>query len=610
MSDLQQFVLEYVDEAGGIVEPAAPGVYEVLLPQELAERWRVPSYLQVAFDDRAPAEAVRLGYNHPLVEQMVAAARSRPASARLFIPGVRLAKSNLIETAMKEWRVMNARVVPPKRGANARVRSSYVRFNFKVEILSDEKQERLISALMDAHSGYRAIDPATVEARATSLEPDDLLPSLPEAPVRWAPAGAPALDKPLEERALDALLERAKRSVRQELAADLEKLQKRAARFRQLDEARLEAYYQELEGDLAQRLTTASAERRPGLEEKLAAVRTEREQKLADVAERYRVRVNLTLLNVLVIQQPKLVTPATIENRTTAIDVYAVWDPLLHRLEPLACQVCGGPGQRLYLCHNGHLAHQRCLAPACVDCKRVFCELCSGDVGACAVCNGPLCRHSRIICGKCGRGTCQEHQGLCHAADGEPVDLAATVDAAPPAEREDAAPAPARPRDKKPAPGKSRTASPGRRAPAKGKRPASRTQGPRARRIEVIAHPTSVFAYVLGAKEKTIAFRVWELIPGEGGIVRTCECEKGSACQATHVVLRPPEAKRLEPFMLKEIGALRQEYGLPADRVHFNRVSSLSGEPLPWPQLDLFGLWTDEEALEEARATFSRLHWA
>jgi hypothetical protein len=35
----------------------------------------------------------------------------------------------------------------------ARVRSIYVRFNFKAAILSDEKQERLVSVLMDAYTG-------------------------------------------------------------------------------------------------------------------------------------------------------------------------------------------------------------------------------------------------------------------------------------------------------------------------------------------------------------------------------------------------------------------------------------------------------------------------
>ena len=607
MSDLQRFVLEYVEEAGGIAEPAGPGIHEVLLPQHLAEEWRIPSYLRLAFGDTEHAEAIQLGYNHPLVEQMIAAAQSRPASTHLFVRGLRLNKTGLVEVAEKEWRILNARVVAQKRATIDRVRSTYVRFNFKAEILSDEKQERLVSVLMDAHGGYRVPDPAPIEIRANALEPGELLPSLDDAPMRWQPAGAPPLKKPLDERTLEALLERAKGAVLQEMAGDLDALQKRVARFCELDEARLNEYYQELERDLQHRLAGASADRRASLEEKLAAVRRERQQKLADVAERYRVKLNLTLLNLLVIQQPKLVVPLNIENRTTQIGVYAVWDPLLHQLEPLACQVCGEPGQRIYLCYNGHLAHQECLAPACMDCKRVFCRHCSDEVGECDVCHGPLCGHSRIVCGEWGRGTCRAHQALCHADDGEPVDLAAGPEPAQPPEQEVAPPPPAKAKSQTPARSKSKGKPARRAAPAS--RPARRKRFPKPKRIEVVADPTAVVAYVLAAKEKTVAVRAWELVPSEGGLVRTCECEKGSECKASNMILRPPEVEGMEPLLLQEIAALRREYGLPAGKVHFNRISSLSGEPLRWPRLELFGPWKEEEALEEARATFSRLYW-
>lgn len=607
MSELKRFVLEYVEEAGGIVEPTGPGIHELLLPQRLAEAWKIPSYLKLAFGDTEHPEAIQLGYNHPLVEQMVATAQSQPASARLFVRELGLNKTGLAEVAAKEWRILNARVVAQERATIDRVRSTYVRFNFKVEILSDEKQERLVSVLMDAHGGYRVAKPAPIEVRANAPEPGDLLPSLADAPMRWQPGNGPPLSKPLDERALEALLERAKEAALQEMAGDLDALQKRVARFCELDEARLGEYYQELERDLQHRLGSASSERRPSLEEKLAAVKREREQKLADVAERYRIRLNLTLLNLLVIQQPKLVVPVNIENRTTQIGVYAVWDPLLHQLEPLSCQVCGEPGRLTYLCYNGHLAHKDCLAPACIECKRVFCQHCSGEVGECDVCHGPLCRHSRIVCGECGRGTCQEHQGLCHADEGEPVDLTAGPEPAQPPEQEVAPSSPAKAKSQTPARGKRKGKRAGKSTSAP--RPAPRKRFPKPKRIEVVADPTAVVAYVLAAKEKTIAVRAWELVPNEGGLVRTCECEKGDECKATNMILRPPEVEGMEPLLLQEIAVLRREYGLPAGKVHFNRMSSLSGEPLRWPRLELFGLWKEEEALEQARATFSRLYW-
>jgi hypothetical protein len=102
------------------------------------------------------------------------------------------------------------------RSTVSRVRSFYVRFNFKAAILSDDKQERLVSVLMDAHTGSRVVDTDLIESRATAVTPDDVLTSLPDAPMRWQPKDGTQLKAPLDETTLSALLERAKTAVLQE----------------------------------------------------------------------------------------------------------------------------------------------------------------------------------------------------------------------------------------------------------------------------------------------------------------------------------------------------------------------------------------------------------
>lgn len=604
MSELETFVLEYLQEAGSIVEPPAYGVHEALLPEAVAARWRVPSYLQLAFSGDDQAGVTRLGYNHPLVEQMVQEAHGRSASTRLYINNLRLDKSDVAELAVKQWRILNARAQTVKQATVVRVRSTYVRFNFKAAILSDEKQERLVSVLMDAHSGSRVANAEAIESRATAVSPDTILASLPDASVRWQPKNGPKLKAPLAEMTLTILLDRAQTAVLQEMQTELATLQKRVARFRQLDEARLTDYYDSLAKDLQTRLQAASADRRAGLQDKLTAVQTERRHKLADLAERYQVRIHLTLLNLLVIQQPKLIQPVQISNRSTQVSAYAIWDPQLRQIEPLHCQVCGQPGQRLYLCHNGHLAHETCLAPACVDCKRVFCHDCAHEVGACDVCHQPLCHHSQLRCSDCGRHTCQAHRGLCHADNGCPVDL--TQQTAPPPEPT----APVKPEAPPQASRKTRPKpSPKTQAKSKSKLVPAAKSGPKPLRMEVVLHVNTVAAYLLGKRDREIAVRTWELVPQEGGILRNCECEKGELCRANGMVLRPFTSSEIEKQMHDELAAFAEEYGLPPQKIHYNRISSLNREPYPTPRFELFGLWKNEEALTEARDTFAKRYW-
>lgn len=601
MSDLEQFVLDYLQEVGSIVEAPAYGVYEVLLPEAVAARWRVPAYLQLAFTGTEREEVTRLGYNHPLVEQMVEEAHGRFASTRLYANNLRLNKSGVDDQAIKSWVILNARAQPLKRSTVSRARSTYVRFNFKAAILSDEKQERLVSVLMDAHTGSRVADSEPIESHATAVSPDTTLASLSDAPVRWQPKDGLPLKTPLARTTLIALLDHAQTAVLREMETELATLKKRVARFRQLDEARLADYYDTLEKDLQTRLQNASAGRRPGLQDKLTVVQNERRHKLDDLAERYQVRINLTLLNVLIIQQPKLIQPVQIANRSTKISAYAVWDPLLRQLEPLHCQVCGQPGRRLYLCHNGHLAHEACLAPACIDCKRVFCRDCAHEVGTCDVCRQPLCRHSQLTCPDCGRHTCQAHRGLCHADNGRPVDLTAQASSPP-----EPAP-PAKPETSPTTSRKSRPKRSARPRPASTRR--SKKKGPKVLRMEVVLHVDFVTAYLLGRRDREIAVRVWELTPEQGGILRSCECEKGASCQADGMVIRPYESQHIETQMHDELVAFALEYGLPPKKIHYNRLSSMGGEPYSVSRFELRGLWKNEEAITEARDTFSRRYW-
>jgi hypothetical protein len=605
MSELKTFVLGYLEQMDSIVEPAVYGIHEVLLPEEAAERWHTAVYQRLAFADTEDKAVTRLGYNHPLVERMVEEARGQMASTQAYINGLRLNKKDLDKLAVKEWGVVNGRVVAQRRATLARVRSTYIRFNFKTAILSDEKQERLVSVLMDAHAGYRVAETELIETQALATEPDTVLQSLPDAPMRWRPDDNQPLNNPLGQRTLTALLERAKTAVLQELSEHLKLLQKRVSRFRELDEARLTEYYDELERDLQHRLNRASGDRRASLIDKLEAVKTERGHKSADIADRYQVQLNLTLLNLEVIRQSKLLVPVNIENRVAEASAYAVWDPLRHRLEPLVCAVCGLPSQRAYLCHNGHLADEDCLAPACIDCKRVFCRQCANEVGECEVCHEPLCSHSRISCDACRRGTCQAHQGMCHANDGKPVDL--TVQTTPPE------PEPAPTPKPKPGPKTPRRAKSTRsRSTGKPKRVTARPKMPKGvpkpQRIEVVVHPDAVVAFVLASRERQIAMRVWELNPAEG-LIRTCKCEKKGKCKANNMVIRPSEWPPIESLILQEITSFREEYGLPSKKVRFNQVSLFDGPPSPMNSFKLFGLWKDEEALTKTRASFDRSYW-
>ncbi|MBI3761971.1 MAG: hypothetical protein HY260_08950 [Chloroflexi bacterium] len=621
MSDLEDFVLDFIRAAGGVVEPPAYGMYEALLPDDVAARLGVAPLQRFAFADRAvehaagaaddrspqPNSLTWLTYGHPLVEAMIAETRERPACAQFYVADVRLDKHGLAALARNAVSFPNATLVEVPRALETPMLFRYVRFNFRAALVSDEKREYLVSALMDAQTGGVLNElPASEAYRLTDRR---AFTHLPLAPGLWTEAADPLAAAPLR-----GLLDRAAQVASDSLAAPTATLQARAARHLELDRARLDEYYAGIESDLERRLARSDdGTRRKSLEEKLTAARADRAAKTADAEAKYRVRAELDLINVAVIAQPKIALQVRIENRHAAVTRTAVWDPVRHALEPFVCDVCHRPSSSLILCANNHLAHTDCLAPQCVDCKRAYCRNCADQLTACVVCDRPVCDKSLTRCRDCGRGTCREHAGLCHAAEGAPAKLA------PEGQRRieeinglsalgPLAPETAKKPEPPPSPPAARPSPPPKkpRPPKAAARPAQPAAPSAAYdwgyRLEVqieLLEPV-VVAFVLAKGGREIAQRSWVL--GEAGIAVACICEKGRACRANGLLLKPEHAAGIDEQIEAEIAALRSEYHVPAGRMTVRGM--LHGNWTRLPKLKLRGHWKDDDFLGGARATF------
>lgn len=611
-SRLRDLVLGYCRQAGALVDPPAYGVYEVLLPEEVAARWRVDPFQRFTFsagrqDDGG--EVTRLYYGHGLVEEIINELRQQPANAHFYINMVRLEKPGLFSLIEKSLRFPNARLFALAEAQPRAALYDTVRFNFKVGLVSDEKRELIKPVWMNLQGGY-AVDGAEIEQQA-ALDKENKFRNLERAVPAWRVLSpGEAL---LSAEVLNELLKRASQALVVELTPNLESMQRRMRRFLELDRARLQGYYDELEKDLSRRLKRASEERRAAMAEKLSAVAAEREIKLVDVEQKYRIQVEVELINLAVITQPKIGLQVSIRKRSAATERRVVWDPLLHRLEPLACDACGRSGENLWLCEGGHLAHDRCLAPQCVDCKRTYCQLCAGHIHQCVVCDRAVCVQSLNKCKSCGRETCQSHSDLCHAQGGKPkrVQTESPVQQAkPPASQEtsaelesEAPPAEAKSSQVRPTEKASNQKEPARPKASGSKKRAGRKSQPAPKKVtgqamEVYvgtARP-EVTAYVF-RKGRQIAARHWELI--ENGILVQCACEKGWQCPENNVIYRPDEAHEIEKQILYQINQFRQEYQVLAKKVSYYRETV--DRLVSMYRLVLFGAWNNEEALGEAR---------
>jgi hypothetical protein len=604
--DLTRFVLGFLEQEGSVVAPPAFGIYEVLMSEDLAADLGTDDFLRLNFSaDNPPAaeDVVRLSVNHPLVETIAVQVTLQPANATVYVNSVRLEKRGLLDLARKQFSFPNARIDGLPDRQEARELHHYLLMNFKAAIVSEEKQEELATVMMDLQAGHAVDDPDLLH-QLEIYEPRPSFESLPVAQPRWIDAG-----QALSPETLQAILPRAESALRYKLADRLASLSARIQHNLELDLARIEEYYDDLANDLRRRRARQTeAERSQNLDDKLAVLEAERRAKAEDVRGRYSLRVDLELVNVLLIVQPKVTLPVSIGNRTTTIERTVVWDPLMHQLEPLVCDACGQPGEGLTLCAGGHLAHSDCLAPQCVDCKRAYCHLCSAQIEECAVCHRPVCRQSLITCPTCKRGACREHQTLCHAANGQPATLTETPSAEPQKAAQAKPPSASRGNEKaqvaKPSKAKgsakpsSKTSS--KVAPAKAP-PTPTAKGVRIN-IEISETEPLVVAFVMRSTNRVLATRSFELTPK--GILVTCSCEK-QPCPATGYYHRPHPAVAIGNQIETMLKDLQREYLVPTKKVDFFHRRGI--EVWETDVLILPALWRDPETLAKAVSGFDAM---
>src|SRR5512147_2299753 len=213
-TSLREFVVGYAQEMGALVEPPEFAVYEVLLPEEIASRWKVSPYQLWTFDpeslSRSGHEEISfLHYGHPLVEVLVSELRQQSANTCLFINPLRLEKPGLPALAEKGYQFANARLYPMSVSSGRNRGYHYVCFNFKASLVSDEKRELIVPVWMHLQGGYR-VNGGAVQT-ATALDTIDAYPNLDAALPTWRQVRP---DEPaLAPETLEALLDRARLGV-------------------------------------------------------------------------------------------------------------------------------------------------------------------------------------------------------------------------------------------------------------------------------------------------------------------------------------------------------------------------------------------------------------
>lgn len=338
-----------VDVAGGVWQAVEPQVYDVMLPAPVAGQLDVPTrdeMIRIAFDPEAVADhpgAQLMAFGNPMLDRVFEHAWSLGRSSRVYLTGYNLSPHELPSILQRSLQTPTGVALKP---AAPRVyHFNQALFWFQATFVSDEKEHSTFSVGIDLHYGRVARHLAEVLHTAIASETRPF-------PYPDAPGLTPA-------QAYRLARDEATRSVAVVASARLTELQQYLERETQ----RIGHYFDDLRAELAERQARAEAkgEDAARFESQRQALDREEQARVAELRRKMALRVQVRLLNVLWVIQPKLrVRLQLIPRQGAAGETEVVWDPALQKVEATVCSRCGRPTLALALTRAGQVVCSAC----------------------------------------------------------------------------------------------------------------------------------------------------------------------------------------------------------------------------------------------------------
>ena len=325
-----EFIVSCVERAGGVAERRGLDRIDALLPAGLnpdgSERDVVLALDPAVLREESAVELATIG--SPLLDSLIAHAAAHGTTSLGHLTPERLKKKNLREEVERTLLFSNCRV--RYDDAEPDVWRAYsVQFNYKVSFLSDERRERFY------------VIPVNLWSNQVNMRLNDHLADTSTTEVSPAMADAPAV-------AVSEAYATAQLALRRLVGEEIAQHQHRSRKRFDVDYLRVSDYYEQVTRELQSR-HDGDERRKQVVEGKLEAARAERERKLRELSEKYRLRMHARLTSARLLSQPKTFFRLLIDRGATTRTLTLAYDSLLGCLELPVCERCRAETTRMHV---------------------------------------------------------------------------------------------------------------------------------------------------------------------------------------------------------------------------------------------------------------------
>jgi hypothetical protein len=362
---LLQATSDLLELCGAAVERSGPVDLELLAPPAVQSVLGIDEHERLHFSERAPEGARRVGFDAEWFGRFETLLDGRGRRRRVALVANTPRVSRPAEALERALDLRNA----TWRLAGVQPAVAHVlALRFAYTAASDDRRVGLLDLGVNLHT------------RSTL---GDLLPALLASVAHGASdAALPPAEGPPGPESVAAMLEAALAPrVEDALAPFLAGMRRRMER----DRARLQTYYQQLLDESADRSARArrgqaSDAGRVALEreeQRRAAIRADYEAKVADLATKYALEVDVRLVQVLEVAVPVQRFRVRVLRRKLSREIALDLFPFASRLEPPPCEASFSSDRVRLACDDAvHIVAPAGLAP-CPRCERSYCRACN-----------------------------------------------------------------------------------------------------------------------------------------------------------------------------------------------------------------------------------------
>lgn len=344
IEEVKRFVILFLELNGALVNKISDDVIEVVLTGELANYLSINDFITIVYKKELLEKYMNTVFimpGSPILRKMVQLSKNNGRYTEHFVTELNLEIANLPQKMERNIHFINCRL--KFLSINKEIYGTAI-FNYKVSYITDDKIETIIKIPVDLY--YLGINSKIFESYDKFFFKEKYDGGLEFGKI-----------KPIDE-----VYNASKKIILKKISKDIETVKGNEKRKLNQEIKRITNFYIQNILELEDKLKkdTIDDAYRGKIKSKIKLFEIDLKNKIDDSIHKYRINVEMELINIEMIFQPKLICNYIIESKNGKIETKLFWDPVTRKVELPFCRNCLQMSSTFYLKGSNSLICSEC----------------------------------------------------------------------------------------------------------------------------------------------------------------------------------------------------------------------------------------------------------